>query len=134
MRYLVIVLLLALALTVPTCATGWPATADLATMTPSTPVATPLAVEMSVPVVVASPQAMGNESQLKMVLIRASAAEVARLRKMPLEIVRVRPIAEMQTPTTKSDFLHSEFIVEAVAPAGLLARLRELGFDVTESP
>jgi len=77
---------------------------------------------------------MANGSQLKMVLIRASAAEVARLRKMPIEIVRVRPVAEMQTPTTKSEFMRQEFIVEAVAPAGLLAKLRELDFDVTEAP
>ena len=53
---------------------------------------------------------------------------------MPLDIIRVRPVAGRQTPTTKTDFLQSEFIVEAVVPTGLLAKLKELGFEITEAP
>jgi len=69
-----------------------------------------------------------------MVLIRASALEVEQLRKMPLEIVRVRPVESNQTPTTKQDFLQSEFIVEAVVPTALLPKLKAQGFDLTEVP
>src|SRR5215203_2678565 len=99
MRHLAIVFSLAFALTVPTCATGCPVTADLLAIAPGSP----LAIETSVPRVVASPEPMVNGSQMKMVLIRASTAEIARLRKMHLEIVRVRPVVEAQTPTTKSE-------------------------------
>src|SRR5215216_4416241 len=134
MRYATIVTLLDLALTVSACATGWSEIVDLPAMAPSSSIATPLAVETSMPVIVASPEPRGNGSQLKMVLIRASAVEVAQLRKMPLEIVRVRAVASLQPPTTKLDFLQSEFIVEAVVSAGLLAKLRALGIDVTEAP
>jgi hypothetical protein len=77
---------------------------------------------------------MGEGPQLKMVVIRASAPEVERLRKMPLDIIRVSPVAGRQTPTTKQDFLLSEYIVEAVVPTGLLAKLKELGFNITEVP
>ena len=71
---------------------------------------------------------------MTMVLIQASASEVQQLRKMPLEIVRVIPIKANSTPTTKADFLESQFRVEAVVPTDLLVKLKNLGFDVTEVP
>ena len=73
--------------------------------------------------------------KLKMVIIRASAPEVERLRRMSLDIVRVRPATgPRETPSTKSDFLQRRFIVEAVVPSALATRLTELGYELIDVP
>ena len=79
-----------------------------------------------------SPELVAETPPLKMVLIRATATEVRQLRTMPLDIVRIRPVPAPEMPTKKADFLNQEFVVEAVAPAALAAKLRHLGFDITE--
>jgi hypothetical protein len=106
----------------------------LMTMTTITSATTPVAVRMLRPDVAASPLLTAQSRQLKMVLIRASATELRQLRKMPVDIVRVRPAETDRTPATKEDFLNTQFIVEAVVPAALLDKLKKLGFDLTEVP
>jgi hypothetical protein len=65
-----------------------------------------------------------------MVIIRArSSQEVQQLRRMNLDIVRVRPDPD-RPPSDES--LSGGFIVEAVAASGLLAKLKALGFEVVE--
>ena len=73
-----------------------------------------------------------------MVLIRAkSQLEVKQLRQMNLDIVRVRTVASVEskeTPDSKEALLEGKFIVEAVVTPGELAKLKSLGFEVTEVP
>ena len=79
-----------------------------------------------------------GDAQLKMVLIRAkSSLEVKQLRQMNLDIIRVRTIESVEskeTPDSKEALLEGKFIVEAVVTPGELAKLKSLGFDVTEVP
>ena len=73
-----------------------------------------------------------------MVLIRAkSSLEVKQLRQMNLDIIRVRTVASVEskeTPDSKEALLAGKFIVEAVVTPGELAKLKSLGFDVSEVP
>lgn len=75
-----------------------------------------------------------GEPQLIMVHIRAKTPQVEQLRRMGLNIVKVRPIASNETPASKADFLNSEVSVEAVVPRAIVPKLIVLGFDVTEVP
>lgn len=72
--------------------------------------------------------------RLVMVLIRAPASALPRLREMPLDIVRIRPVDTDRTPTTKDDFLNTKFELEAVVPVSLLAKLRTLSLEIVEVP
>ncbi len=67
-----------------------------------------------------------------MVHIRAkSSLEVKQLRQMGLDIAKVRPDPS-RPPSDES--LSGGFIVEAVVRPGLLAKLKAMGFDITEAP
>jgi hypothetical protein len=67
-----------------------------------------------------------------MVIIRVpSSLEVEQLRRMKLDIARVRPDPS-QPPSDES--LSGGYLVEAVVTPGLLSKLKTLGFDVTEVP
>ena len=73
-----------------------------------------------------------KEPLLRMVLIRArSSIEVRQLRGMHLDIVTVRP--DFDRPPG-GELLSGGFIVEAVANSGQLAKLKKMGFEVTEVP
>jgi hypothetical protein len=70
---------------------------------------------------------------LRMVAIRAeSSREVQQLRGMPLvDVVAVRP--DPERPPGDEE-LSGGFIVEAVVPRDVLAKLKATGFDVSEVP
>ena len=73
-----------------------------------------------------------KEPLLRMVRIRArSSIEVRQLRGMHLDIVTVRP--DFDRPPG-GELLSGGFIVEAVANSGQLAKLKKMGFEVTEIP
>ena len=78
-------------------------------------------------------QAPANkEPLLRMVRIRAkSSIEVRQLRRMHMDIVNVRPDSD-RPPCGK--LLSGGFIVDAVATAGQLAKLKKMGFEVSEMP
>jgi hypothetical protein len=70
-----------------------------------------------------------------MVLIRAkSRSEIEQLRQMGINIIRVTTVESKETPDSKEALLEGEFTVEAVVPAGILAKLKNLGFEVTIVP
>jgi hypothetical protein len=65
-----------------------------------------------------------------MVLIRArSPSEVQQLRQMHLDIVRITSTDPSQMPSKTPS---GEFIVEAVVTRGQLAKLKGMGFDISE--
>jgi len=67
-----------------------------------------------------------------MVRIRArSSIEVRQLRGMHLDIVNVRPDSDRPP---RGEFLSGGFIVEAVVTSGQLAKLKKMGFEVSEIP
>jgi hypothetical protein len=68
-----------------------------------------------------------------MVIIQAmSSLEVKQLRQMHLvDVVRVRPDPD-RPPSEKS--LSGGFIVEAVVTQDMLAKLKAMGFEVSEVP
>ena len=70
---------------------------------------------------------------LRMVYIRArSSREVEQLRRMPMvDVVAVRPDPG-RPPGGELDL--GGFIVEAVVPRGELAKLKAMGFEISESP
>ena len=71
-----------------------------------------------------------KEPLLRMVRIRArSSIEVRQLRGMHLDIVNVRPDSDRPP---RGEFLSGGFIVEAVATSGQLAKLKKMGFEVSE--
>jgi hypothetical protein len=73
-----------------------------------------------------------KEPLLRMVRIRAkSSIEVRQLRGMHIDIVNLRPDSD-RPPRGE---LHSGgFIVDAVANSGQLAKLKKMGFEVSEMP
>jgi hypothetical protein len=104
--------------------------------TPSqTPHLTPATTESITPAAQASQTPAEGAPQLKMVVIRAkSQREVQRLRQMGLNLIRIRTVESKETPDSKEALLEGEFLVEVVVPTGILAKLRRLGFEVTEVP
>lgn len=103
-----------------------------ATFADQSPALTLPGVSTVTPAGTSSHQATPQGPQLRLVLIRArSSAEVQQLRQMRLDIVRVRPDPDWP-PSDES--LSGGFIVEAVVTPGLLAKLKALGFQVTEPP
>lgn len=77
-------------------------------------------------------QPKDKEPLLRMVIIRArSSFEVKRLRQMNLDIVTVKP--DPKCPPGEKLF-SGAVIVEAVVSAGQLAKLKKMGFEVTETP
>ena len=69
---------------------------------------------------------------LRMVRIRAkSSIEVRQLRGMHLDIVRVRP--DPDRPPS-GELLSGGFIVEAVVTSDQLAKVKKMGFEVSEMP
>jgi hypothetical protein len=67
-----------------------------------------------------------------MVIIRArSSREVKQLRQLDLDIARVRPDPE-RPPGGELEL--GGFIVEAVVTRGQLAKLKAMGFEITEIP
>ena len=73
-----------------------------------------------------------KEPLLRMVRIRAkSSIEVRQLRRMHLDIVNIRPDSDRPP---RGELLSGGFIVEAVATAGQLAKLKKMGFEVSEMP
>ena len=69
---------------------------------------------------------------LRMVRIRAkSSIEVRQLRRMHLDIINVR--ADPDRPPG-GELLSGGFIVDAVATAGQLVKLKKMGFEVSETP
>ena len=104
-----------------------------------TPSSTPPAVETVTPASNPSQDPAEGDTQLKMVLIRAkSPLEVEKLRRMGLNLIRVREVESKETsevtPDSKQAFLEQEFLIEAVVSPGILAKLKGLGFEVTEVP
>ena len=77
-------------------------------------------------------EAKDKGSLLKMIVIRArSSFEVKQLHQMNLDIVGVSPDPECP----KGEELFSgQVIIEAVVSAGQLAKLKKMGFEVTEIP
>jgi hypothetical protein len=70
--------------------------------------------------------------RLIMVIIRArSSAEVEQLRRMNLDIAKVRPDSDRPP---EGEMTSGGFIVEAVVSAGMLKKLKAKGFQVTEIP
>ena len=68
---------------------------------------------------------------LQAVIIRLpSSRELSRLRRMPLEIVRVRPDPD-RGPDAQS--LSGGLIVEAIVTPEILAKLKRDGYQVSES-
>jgi hypothetical protein len=118
------------------------ATLQMATAEPSAPAPTiPSTPTTTAPITPTSEPAEApaeGDAQLKMVLIQAkSALEVKQLRQMNLDIVRVRKIEPTEskvTPDSKEALLAGEFIIEAVVTPGELAKLKKLGFAITEVP
>jgi hypothetical protein len=77
-------------------------------------------------------ESASNEPLLRVVIIRArSSIEVKQLRRMNLDIVRVR--ADPGRPPGEG-LPSGGFIVEAVVTAGQLTKLKKMGFVVTEAP
>jgi len=73
-----------------------------------------------------------KEPLLRMVQIRAgSSIEVRKLRGMHLDIVNIRPDPDRPPG---GELLSGGFIVEAVANSGQLAKLKKMGFEVSEIP
>jgi len=73
-----------------------------------------------------------KEPLLRMVRIRAkSSIEVRQLRRMHLDIVNIRPDPDRPPG---GELLSGGFIVEAVATSGQLAKLKKMGFEVSEMP
>jgi hypothetical protein len=73
-----------------------------------------------------------KEPLLRMVRIRAkSSIEVRQLRGMHLDIVNIRPDPDRPPG---GELLSGGFIVEAVVAAGQLAKLKKMGFEVSEMP
>ena len=73
-----------------------------------------------------------KEPLLRMVQIRAgSSIEVRQLRGMLLDIVNVLPDSDRPPG---GELLSGGFIVEAVANSGQLAKLKKMGFEVSEIP
>ena len=73
-----------------------------------------------------------KEPLLRMVRIRAkSSIEVRQLRGMHLDIVNIRPDPDRPPG---GELLSGGFIVEAVATSGQLAKLKKMGFEVSEMP
>ena len=73
-----------------------------------------------------------KEPLLRMVRIRAgSSIEVRQLRGMQVDIVNVWPDPDRPP---RGELLSGGFIVEAVATAGQLAKLKKMGFEVSEMP
>ena len=69
---------------------------------------------------------------LRMVRIRAkSSIEVRQLRGMHLDIINVWPDSDRPP---RGELLSGGFIVEAVATSGQLAKLKKMGFEVSEMP
>jgi len=80
-----------------------------------------------------SEEPTGEGPLLRMVTIRAeSSRDVQQLRGMPLvDVVMVRPDPDRPPGDDK---LSGGFIVEAVVSRGTLAKLKAMGFDVSEVP
>ena len=73
-----------------------------------------------------------KEPLLRMVQIQAgSSIEVRQLRGMHLDIINVRPDSDRPP---RGELLSGGFIVEAVASSGQLAKLKKMGFEVSEMP
>ena len=73
-----------------------------------------------------------KEPLLRMVRIRAkSSIAVRQLRGMHLDIVNVRPDPDRPP---RGELLSGGFIVEAVVTSGELAKLKKMGFEVSEMP
>jgi hypothetical protein len=73
-----------------------------------------------------------KEPLLRMVRIRArSSIEVRQLRGMHLDIVNVWPDSDRPP---RGELLSGGFIVEAVATSGQLAKLKAMGFKISEVP
>ena len=71
-----------------------------------------------------------NQARLKMVLIRvASSQQLAALRSMPVDIVRVR---KAPGQPSAGNSLSKAYLVEAVVSSGMLDKLRRGGFSVLE--
>ncbi|UCD77635.1 MAG: hypothetical protein JSW26_19770 [Desulfobacterales bacterium] len=83
------------------------------------------------PVSAASSQESDNQSKLKMVIIKTrSSHEVEQLRRMRLDIVRVK--SDPSSPPNRKS-LSGGFIVEAVTSKGMLKKLKAMGFEVYEA-
>ncbi len=75
-------------------------------------------------------QSFAKKSQLRLVLIKVkSSHEVMQLRRMKLDIIRVRP--DPNRPPGKES-LSGGYIVEAVLAPGILSKLKAQGFEVSE--
>ncbi len=75
-------------------------------------------------------QSKDKEPLLRMVIIRPrSSFELKQLRQMNLDIVMVKP--DRECPPGEELF-SGAVIVEAVVSAGQLAKLKKMGYDVTE--
>lgn len=137
MKYLMLIMLLV------TIFTGGCSPASTATSEPTatpgatatlTPPPVPTVAKIS-PVNTPVPTAAQGDTQLQMVLIRAeSQLEVQKLRRMNLDIVRVKAVESNETPDSKEALRQGEYLIEAVVSPGQLAKLKSLGFHVTELP
>jgi hypothetical protein len=73
-----------------------------------------------------------KEPLLRMIRIRAkSSIEVRQLRRMHLDIVNVKPDDDRPP---RGELLSGGFIVEAVATSGQSAKLKKMGFEISEMP
>jgi len=72
-----------------------------------------------------------REPLLMMVRIRTSSRGLKQLRAMHLDIVSIRTLAS-RAPARELD--SDEYIVEAVVTKGQLAKLKAMGFEVSEIP
>jgi len=76
------------------------------------------------------PQYLAKKNQLRMVLIKVkSSREIVKLRRMKLDIIRVRP--DPKQPPGK-DSPSGGYIVEAVSAPSTLSKLEAEGFEVFE--
>jgi hypothetical protein len=146
MRCLTIVVLL-LTVTVTCCSPGPSVTAEPTApppedeglehkpaATPEAPTLTPTSVDTMTPTPAPSQEPTPEGPLLRMVIIKArSSREVKQLRQMHLvDIVRVRP--DPSRPPSEEELLSGGFIVEAVVSRGMLAKLKAMGFEVSEVP
>ena len=73
-----------------------------------------------------------REPLLKMVLIRTTSSRgLKQLRAMHLDIVRVRADSDR---TPGAELFSGEYIIEAVVTKGELAKLKAMGFEISEVP
>lgn len=77
-------------------------------------------------------ESMANESLLIMIQIRTTSSKgLKQLRAMNLDIVKVRPDPHR---VRDEDLFSGEYVIEAVVTKGELAKLKKMGFEVSEIP